>query len=235
MAKGKKRGMSQLREACTFTLPPLFILIQVLIRLNDTLIVEGDLLSVITHSDANYFWKCFHRHISSVQLFSHVWLFVTLWTVARQASLSITNSQSLLKLMSIELVTPSNHLILCRSLLLLPSIPPSIRVFSNESTLRTRWPKYWSFSFSISPSNEHPGLISFRMDCLDLHAVQGTLKSLLQHHSSKTSILWRSAFFIVQLSHPYTDTSRNNILTPGAEFKEDNFSVDWKMGGMVWG
>ena len=120
-----------------------------------------------------------------------------------QASLSITNSRSLLKLMSIESVMPSNHLILCHPLLLLPSIFPSIRVFSNESVLHIRWPKYWSFSFSISPSNEYSGLISFRMDWLDLLAVQGTLKSLLQHHSSKTSILWCSAFFIVQLSHPF--------------------------------
>ena len=120
---------------------------------------------------------------------------------ARQASLS--TSQSLLKLMSIEVVMPSNHLILCHPVLLLPSIFPSIRVFSNELVLPIRWPKYWSFIFSISPSNEHPGLISFRMDWLDLLAVQGTLKSLLQHHSSKASILWCSAFFIVQLSHPY--------------------------------
>ena len=120
---------------------------------------------------------------------------------ARQASLSITNSQSLLKLMSIESVVLSNHLILCRPLLLLPSIFPSIRVFSNESTLCIRWPKYWSFSFSISPSNEYSGLISSRMDCLGLLAVQGNLKSLLQHHSSEASILWCSAFFIVQLSH----------------------------------
>ena len=138
---------------------------------------------------------------SSVQLLSLVWLFVTPWIAARQASLSITNSQSSLKLMSIELVMPSSHLILCRPLLLLPPIPPSIRVFSNESTLCMRWPKYWSFSFSISPSNEHPGLISFRMNWLDLLAVHGTLKSLLQQHSSKASILWHSAFFIVQLSH----------------------------------
>ena len=120
------------------------------------------------------------------------------------AFLSITISQSLLKLMSIELVIPSNHLILCRPLLLQPSIFPSIRAFSNESVLHIRWPKYWSFSCSISPSNEHPGLISFRMDWLDLLAVQGPLKSLLQHHSSKASILWCSAFFTVQLSHPYT-------------------------------
>ena len=123
------------------------------------------------------------------------------WTAARQASLSIANSQSLLKFMSIESVVPSNHLILCHPLLLLPSIFRSIRVFSNESVLRIRWPKYWSFS--IRPSNEYSGLISFRIDWLDLLAVQGTLKSLLQHHSSKASILWRSAFFIVQLSHPY--------------------------------
>ena len=139
---------------------------------------------------------------SSVQSLSHVQLFVTQWT-ACQASLSITNSQSLLKLMSIESVMPSNHLILCRPLLLPPSIFPSIRVFSDKSALRIRWPKYWSFSFNVSPSNEHPGLISFRMDWLDLLAVQGTLKSLLQHHSSKASILLCSVFFIVQLSHYY--------------------------------
>ena len=123
------------------------------------------------------------------------------WTAARQASLSITNSWSLLRIMSIESVMPSNHLILCRPLLLLPSVFPSIRVFSDESALHIRWPKYWSFSFSISPSNEYSGLISFRMDWLDLFAVQGTLKSLLQHHSSKASILWCSAFFIVQHDH----------------------------------
>ena len=129
---------------------------------------------------------------SYVQLLSRVRLFATPWIAAHQASLSITNSRSSPKPMSIELVMPSSHLILCRSLLLLPPIPPSIRVFSNESTLRMRWPKYWSFSFSITCSNEHPGLISFRMDWLDLLAVQGTLKSLLQHHSSKASILWHS-------------------------------------------
>ena len=134
----------------------------------------------------------------------------TPWIAACQASLSITNSWSLLKLMPIELVMPSSHLILCRSLLLLPPILPSIRVFSNESTLLMRWPRYWSFSFSISPSNEYPGLISFRMDWLDLLAVQGTLKSLLQHHSSKASILWCSPFFTVQLSHPYM-TTENTI------------------------
>ena len=130
-----------------------------------------------------------------------------------EASLSITNSQSLLKLMSIESVMTSSHLILCRPLLLLPPIPPSIRVFSNESTLRIRWPKYWSFSFNINPSNENPGLISFRMDWLDLLAVQGTLKSLLQHHSSKASILWCSAFFTLQFSHPYMTTGKTIALT----------------------
>ena len=135
------------------------------------------------------------------------------WTAAYQASLSITNSRSLLKLMSIELVMPSSCLILCHPLLLLPSIFPSIRVFSKESVLLIRWPKYWSFSFSISPSNEHPGLISFRMDLLDLLAVQGTLKSLLQLHSSKASSLWCSAFFIVQLSLPYTTTGKTIALT----------------------
>ena len=134
-------------------------------------------------------------------------------TAACQASLSITNSQSLLKLMSIESVMPNNHLILCCSLLLPPLIFPSIRVFSNESVLRIRWPNYWSFSFSISPSNERPGLISFRMDWLDLLAVQGTLKSLLQHHSSKASILHCSAFFIDQLSHPYMTTGKTIALT----------------------
>ena len=133
---------------------------------------------------------------------------VTPWTVACQASLSLTNSQSLPKLLSIELVMPSNHLILCRPLLLLPSVFPSIRVFSNESALRIKWPKYWSFSFSISPSNEHPGLISFKMDWLDLLSVQGTLKSLFQHHSSIASILQCSAFFTVQLSHPYMTTGK---------------------------
>ena len=131
---------------------------------------------------------------------------LTPWTAARQASLSITNSQCLHKLMSIASVMPFNHLILCRPLLLPPSIFPSIRVFSNESVLHIRWPKYWSFCFSISPSNGYSGLISFRMDWLDLLAVQWTLKSLLQHHSSKASILWHSAFFIVQLSHPYMTT-----------------------------
>ena len=147
---------------------------------------------------------------SSVQSLSHV---LTPWSAARQASLSIINSQSLLKLMSIESVMPSNHLILCHPFLLPPSIFPSFRIFSKESVLRIRWPEYWSLSFSISPSNEYSGLISFRTDWLDLLAVQGTLKSLLQHQSSKASILWRSAFFIVQLSHPYMTTGKTIALT----------------------
>ena len=151
--------------------------------------------------------------ISSVQSLSRVWLFATPWIAAHQASLSITNSRSLLKFMSIESVMPSSHLILCCPFLLLPPIPPSIRVFSNESTLRMSWPKYWSFSFSISHSNEYPGLISFRMDWLDLLAVQGTLKSLLQHDSSKASIFQCSAFFTVQLSHPYMTTGKTIALT----------------------
>ena len=150
---------------------------------------------------------------NSVQSLSHVRLFATPWIAACQASLSITNSWSLPKLMSIELVMPSNHLILCHHLLLLPSIFPNIRVFSNESALLIRWPKDWSFSFNISPSNEYPGLISFRMDWLDLLVVQGALKSLLQHHSSKESILWCSAVFIVQLSHPYMTTGKTIALT----------------------
>ena len=149
-------------------------------------------------------WNSSLLALSSVQPLSRVRLFATPGIVARQASLSITNYWSLRKLMSIESVMPSNHLILCCPLLLLPSVFPSIRVFSNESALHMRWPKYWRFSLSISPSNEHPGLISFRMDWLDLLAVQGTLKSLLQHHSSKAPILRRSAFFTVQLSHPFT-------------------------------
>ena len=149
----------------------------------------------------------------SVQSLSHVWLFVTPWTIACQASLSITNSQSLLKLTSIESVMPFNHLILCYPLLLLPSIFPSIRVFLNELVLRFRWPKYWSFSFSISPSNKYSGLISFRMDWLDIPEGQGTLKTLLQHNSSKASILRCSAFFIVQLSHSYMTTGKTIALT----------------------
>ena len=149
----------------------------------------------------------------SVQSLSHVRIFVTQWIAACQASLSITNSRSSLRLTSIKSVMPSSHLILCCPLFLLPPIPPSIRVFFNVSTLYMRWPKYWSFSFSIIPSKEYPGLISFRMDWLDLLAVQGTLKSLFQHHSSKASILWRSAFFTVQLSHPDMITGKTIALT----------------------
>ena len=153
------------------------------------------------------------HQFSSVQSLSYVRIFATPWIAARQASLSITNSRSSLRLTSIESVIPSSHLILCRPLLLLPPIPPSIRVFSNESALHTGWPKYWSFSFSIIPSKEIPGLICFRMDWLDLLAVQGTLKSLLQHHSSSASILRRSDFFTVQLSHPYMTTGKTIALT----------------------
>ena len=151
----------------------------------------------------------------SVQSLSCVRLLMTPWIAAHQASLSITNSQSLLKLMPIKSVMPSSHLILCHPLLLLPPIPPSIRVFSNESPLCMRWQKYWSFSFSFSPSNEHPGLISFRMDWLDLIAVQGTLNSLLQHHSSKASIFLHSAPFRVQISHPYIATGKTIALNRG--------------------
>ena len=153
------------------------------------------------------------HQFSSVQLLSRVGLFATPWIAAHQASLSITNSRNLPKLMSIESVMQSSHLILCHPLLLLPPNPPNIRVFSNEATLPIRWPKYWSFSLSISPSNEHLGLVSFRMDWLDLLAVQGTLKSLLQHHSSKASILLRSVFFTVQLSYPYMTTGKTIALT----------------------
>ena len=151
--------------------------------------------------------------LSSVQSLSRFCLFATSWIAARQASLSITNSRSLLKLMSVESVMPSNYLILCRPLLLTPSVFPSFRVFSNETVLHIRWPKYWSFSFSISPSNEYSGLISFRMDWLDLLASQRTFKSLLQHHSSKASILQHSALFIVQLSYPYMTTGKTIALT----------------------
>ena len=154
----------------------------------------------------------FHMMPSVVQALSRVRLFAIPWTAARQASLSITNSRSLLKLLSIELVMPSNHLILCHPLLLLPSIFPSIRVFSNRSDLCIRWPKYWSFSFSISPSNEYSGLIFFRIDWFDLFAVQGTLRSLLQHHSSKASVLWHSAFFTIQLSQPYMTAGKTIAL-----------------------
>ena len=151
-----------------------------------------------------------HINKASVQFrsLSHVWLFMTPWTSARQASLSITNSWGSLRFKPLESVMPSSHLILCHPLLLLPSVLPRIRVFSNESLLPIRWPKYWSFSFSISPSDEHSGLVSFRIDWFDLLAVQGTLKSLLQHHNLKVSILQCSAFFIVQLSHPYITTGK---------------------------
>ena len=160
-------------------------------------------------NDAKHIFICLVAiQFSSIQSLSRVQLFATPGIAACQASLSITNSQSSLRLTSIESVMPSSHLILSRPLLLLLPIPPSIRIFSNESTLRIRWPKYWSFSFSIIPSKEIPGLISFRMDWLDLLAVQGTLKSLLQHHSSKASILRCSAFFTVQLSHPYLTTGK---------------------------
>ena len=167
-------------------------------------------------------WFCFQQCHSflhtallspSVQSLSCFRLFATQWIPVRQASLSITHSRGSLTLTSIKSVMPSSYLILCRPLLLLPPIPPSIRVFSNESTPRMRGPKYWSFSFSIIPSKEHPGLISFRMDWLDLLAVQGTLKSLLQHYRSKASILWPSAFFTVQLSHPYMTTGKTIALT----------------------
>ena len=164
---------------------------------------------VLWENRGKSYWLC----LSSVQLLSRVWLFVTPWIAACQASMSITNSRSPPKPMSIESVMPYNHFILCRPLLLLPSIFPSISVFSNESALCIKWPKYWSFSFNISPFNEHPGLISFRMDWFDLLAVQGTLKSLLQHHSSKALILRHSALFIVQLSHPYMTTGKTIALT----------------------
>ena len=156
---------------------------------------------------------CSDFQFSPVHLLSHVWLFVTPWTSAHQASLSVTNSWSLPKPMSIVSVMPFNHLIICHPLLLLPSVFPTLRVFSNESALHIRWPKDWRFNFIISPSNEHPGLISFGMDWLDLPAVLGTLKSLLQHHGSKASSLRRSAFFIVQLSHPYTTSGKTIALT----------------------
>ena len=180
---------------------------------------HSKIISIISHSNiVTYSFCLWWKHLrfilfSSVQSFSHVWLFATPWITAHQASLSITNSRSSPRPTSIKSVMPSSHLILCHPLFLLPPIPPSIRVFSNESTLRMRWPKYWSFSLSIIPSKELPGLISFRMDWLDLLAVQGTLKSLLQHHNSKASILQRSAFFTVQLSQPYLTTGKTIALT----------------------
>ena len=169
------------------------------------------------HEDEKQSQKWMEMLFSSVQSLSCVRLFATPWIAARQASLSNTNSRSSLRLTSIETVMPSSHLILCHPHFLLPPIPPSIRVFSSESTLCMRWPKYWSFSFSIIPSKEHPELV-FRMDWLDLLAVQGTLKSLLQHHSSKASILRRSAFFTVQLSHPYLTTGKTIALTSDRKF-----------------
>ena len=172
--------------------------------------IRLDKLNLVFHANCCVVLAFYH---SLVQLLSCVRLFATPWTAAYQGSLSITNSQSLPKLISIELVMPSSHLILCHPLLLLPPISPNLRVFSNELALHIRWPKHWRFSFNISPFNEHPGLISFRMDWLDLLVVQGTLKSLLQHHSSKASILLHSAFFIVQLSHPYMTTGKTIALT----------------------
>ena len=184
-------------------------------NMNKVILIILHSLNLISSGQSLCSFLPFQVHVqsSSVQSLSLVWLFVTPWISALQASLSITISLSSLKLRCIELVMPSSHLILCHPLLLLPPIPPSIRVFSNVSTLHMRWPKYWSFSFSIIPSKEHPGLISFRMDWLDLLAVQGTLKSLLQHHSSKASILRCSAFFTDQLSHPYMTTGKTKFMT----------------------
>ena len=171
---------------------------------------SNNILTSLVPMDLKWSYFLASSHFSSVQLLSHVRLLATPWTAARQASLSITNSQIPHKPMSTESMMTSNHLVLCHPLLLLPSTFPRTRVFSNEWALRIRWTKYWSFSFNISPSNEHPGLISFVMDWLDLLAVQGTLKSLLQHHSS---ILQHSAFFIVQFSHPYMTTGKTIALT----------------------
>ena len=192
-------GVRELKTIKSFSLPPLSFYSLIVAESHKPMHRP---LSPNWDSEWNYKYPP-----QSVQSLSHVQLFATPWIAARQASLSITNSQSSPKLMSIESVRPSSHLILCHPLLLLPLIPPSIRVFSNESVLHIRWPKYWSFSF-INSSNEYSGLISFMMDWLDLLTVQGTLKSLLQHHSSKASILRRSAFFIVQLSHPYMTTGK---------------------------
>ena len=170
--------------------------------------------SILKHNKAKSFVILNSNRLSDqIRSLSRVRLFATPWIAARQASLSITSSRSSPKLMSIKSLMPSSHLILCRPLLLLPPIPPSIKVFSNESTFHMRWPKYWNFSFSIIASKEHPGLISFRMDWLDLLAVQGTFESLLQYHSSKASILRHSAFFTVQLSHPYMTTGKTIALT----------------------
>ena len=182
--------------------------------LGDKLLVFALVLFLIIFL-GNRIWLLARYIFSSAQSLSHVWLFATPRTAESQASLSITNAWILFKLMFIESVMPSNHRILYCPLLLPPSIFPSIRIFSNESVLCIRWPKYWSFSFNNSPSNEHPGLISFRMNWLDLLAVQGTLKNLLQHHSSKASILQHSAFFIVQLFNPYMTTGKTKALTNG--------------------
>ena len=176
--------------------------------LGDKLLVFAPVLFLIIFL-SNRIWLLARYFFSSTQSLSHVWLFATPWTAAHQASLSISSAQILFKLMFVEPVMPSNHLILYCPFLLPPSIFPSIRVFSNESVLRIRWPKYWNYSFSINPSNKYSGLISFSMDWLDALAVQGILKSLLQHHSSKASIIWCSAFFIVQLSHPYMTIGKN--------------------------
>ena len=170
--------------------------------------MEATYMSINSWMDKEAVVHVYNGIFSSVQSLNRIRLFATPWIVARQASLSITNSRSSPRLTSIKSAMPSSHLIHCGPLILLPPIPPSIRIYSNESTLRKRWPKYWSFSFSIIPSKEIPGLISFRMDWLDLLAVPGTLKSLLQHHRSKASILQRSAFFTVQLSHPYMTTGK---------------------------
>ena len=178
-----------------------------------------DHVQAIVPSGGDYFILQPQVSMTDYQLSSvaRVWFFATPWTAARQASLSITSSQSLLKLMSIESVMPSNHVILCHPPFLLPLVFPSIRVFSSESVLHVRWPKYWSFSFSISPSSEYSGLISFRINWFDLLAVQGTLKNFLQYHSSKASILQCSAFFMVQLSHPSTTTGKTITLTHGTD------------------
>ena len=206
--KLKKLKLEQAHDPVTL-LPDIYPEKNTIQKDTDTLIFTAELFTVARRGCVvlHHAWL-----FSSVQSLSHVRLFATPWTAELQASLSITNSRSSLRLKSIESVMTSSHLILCWPLLLLPTIPPSIRVFSSESTLHMRWPKYWSFSFSIILPKEIPGLISFRMDWLDLLAVQGTLKSLLQHYSSKASILWQSAFFTVQLSHPYMTTGKTIAL-----------------------
>ena len=206
---GLGRGKSSLPHLASSELSEGSTLIYWAVDVGSQLGLHLGLWSKLLQGDVGFHWWAF----SSVQSLSRVWLFVTPWITAHQASLSITNSRSSLRLTSIESVMPSSHLILCHPLFLRPPIPLSIRAFSNESTLCMRWPQYWSFSFSIIPSKEIPELISFRMDWLDLLAVQETLKSLLQHHSSKASILWCSAFFTVQLSHPYMTTGKTIALT----------------------